>query len=506
MSLSKEAYSALAAIVGERYISDKEFILSGNRVKTPEIPFQYHSADAIVLPADTEQVQKIVKVCNEYGICFVPMVSGVSADAFANRAGSIIIQLSRMNRIIEINEEDRYAIIEPGVRHVQLYPEVRKKGLTYTAAAVGPGGSVLANFTSTSGDHHNQHSASRANRYLLGVEMVLPDGEIIRTGSLQTGSGWFCPDGPGPGLRGIVKGYFGNHGHFGIVTRIAVALDPCHGPAQYHAEGVSPSYKVRMDSPCSKVFCFKYTDIDNLRDAMVKLGEAEVGSTVMKYFYLPATLMMTNSANEFWEKWNSGYKEELKMPLLVHLATKSEAEMEYEETILNDIIRETNGERVRRDIESWWEDHMDFFMIVSRLQSVLRLGGGWMPTKLGADSVHHIFEVGKNISNFIHEFTDTGILFDAPEDYQIVPMEYGHFAHIELLIMWDRTNPAVGPGLGRFRQRSREVDLEKHYHAETPSSMSPASLQLGPLYSNCHEWILKLKESFDPNNVANPTI
>ena len=503
MSISNEAYKALERVVGEKYISRDEFVLAGNRVKTPEVPFLYHTADAIILPGSTEEVQEIVRICNRYGICFVPLVSGVSAEAFANRAGTVLIQLSRMNSIVEINELDRYAVIEPGVRHVQLYPELRKRGFAYTAAAVGPGGSVLANFTSSSGDHHNQHSASRSNRYLLGVEMVLPDGEILRTGSLASG-GWFCPDGPGPSMRGLIKGYFGNHGQLGIITRIAIGINPCAGPAEVESGGISPNYHVRLPGNCSKVFVFNYEDIYDVRDAMLKLGEAEVGATVLKYFYLPATLMMTNSANEFWEKWEGGYKEALTMPLVVHLATRSEAEMAYEEQILEDIVRETGGKRIPREIESWFDDHMDFFMIVSRLQSVLRLGGGWMPIKLAAESVSHMCDIGKSIGDFIHEFTDTGKLFDAPENYQIIPMEYGHFAHIELLVMWDRTNPASGKGVGEFRMRSRETDLKNHFHAETPGSLNANMEILGPLYCDCHLWLRRIKESLDPNNIANP--
>ena len=505
MSLSVEIYKELEAIVGCENITDKPHILAGNRAKTPDYPLEYKSAEAIVRPGNTDELQAVVKLCNKYGIIFAPMVSGVMPTAFASRPNTIIIQLSRMNKIVEINEEDRYVIIEPGVRHVQLYPELRKRGFSYTAASVGPGGSVLANFSSTSGDHHTQYGNSRANRYLLGVEMILPDGEIIRTGSLQTNSGWFCPDGPGPGLRGIVKGYCGNHAQFGIITRIAIAIDPCKGPAELDMGGISPHHHVRMNT-CSKVYVYKFEDLDHLRDAMLKLGEAEVGSTVLKYFYLPATLMMTDSANHFWQKWEEETKEELRMTLVVHLAPRSEAELEYEEAILRDVIAETGGARIKRELEAWWEEHMDFFMIVSRLQSVLRLGGGWAPIKLASESVSHICDVGKNISNFITKYTETGKIFDAPEDYQIIPMEYGHFAHIELLFMWDREDPAAMKGVGEFRAECRQTDLDNHYHGEMPGFLSPGALQLGPLYSNFHIWLKQLKEAFDPNNIACPML
>ena len=505
MSISKEAYAELEAVVGREFISDKDYILAGDREKTPEIPFEYHSADAIILPGSVEEVQKIVKICNRYGIIFVTTVSGVSVDAFANREGTLLIHLKRMNRIIEINPEDRIAIIEPGVRHVQLYPELRKLGLSYVAAAVGPGGSVLANYTSTSGDNHNQHGTSRANRYLLGVEMVTPEGEIVRTGSLQTDSGWFCPDGPGPGLRGIVKGFFGTHGQLGVITRAAIALNPCKGPRETVTEGLSPKHHVYHRSDCSKAYAFTFNNLDDVCDAMLKIGEAEIASTVQKFFYLTLAVMMTESADDFWELWPK-VKEEMAIPLVVHLATNSPEEMAYEEKILMEIIAETGGTRAKKEYEDWWESHMDFFMIVSMLQRTLRLGGGWMPIKLGADSVSHITEVGKSISEFIYDFTETGKIFDAPENFQIVPMEYGHFAHIELLFMWNRLDPAAGKGVAEFRARSRETDLAHHYHAETLSCLNPTSVQLGPLYDNYHVWLQAIKTGFDPNNVSNPIL
>ena len=95
MSLSRELYTTLEAIVGAKNISDKEYILAGNRNRTPEYPFDYHSADAIIMPGSTEEVRDIIRICNQNDICFVTEVSGVSADAFPNRAGTLLIDLKR---------------------------------------------------------------------------------------------------------------------------------------------------------------------------------------------------------------------------------------------------------------------------------------------------------------------------------------------------------------------------------------------------------------------------
>ena len=138
MSLSREAYRELAAVVGEQYISEDDFILAGNRAQTPEIPFAHPSPDAILLPGSVEEVAEIVKICNKYGIEYIGNVTGCIPTAYCTRENSIILHFKRMNKILEINAEDRYAVIEPGVRHVQLYPEVRKLGLSYTAAFLDP--------------------------------------------------------------------------------------------------------------------------------------------------------------------------------------------------------------------------------------------------------------------------------------------------------------------------------------------------------------------------------
>ena len=496
MSISEQVYQELAAVVGARNISRQDFVLAGNRAKTPEIPFAHPSAEAIVLPGSTEEVAEIVRICNRNGLRYVAVVTGCIPSAYASKEDTIIIHLKRMNRM-EINEEDRYALIEPGVRHIQLYPEVRKRGLSYAAPAVGPGGSALVTYACTGGDNHVQYGTSRPTRYLLGVELVTPEGEILRTGSLQTDSGWFCPESPGPSLRGVVRGFSGNAGKIGIVTKCAIALDLCKGPAEIRREGISPHHKMIMDSDCSRVYVFNFQNIQDVCNAILALGENEIGATVQKYFYLPLTLMMTDSANQFWEKWPE-YKKLMNMPLVVHLAPHSPQELAYEEKILFEVMEETHGTRIPRELEQWWEDHMDYFMIVSRLQSVLRLGGSWLPIKCGAESVQHMCDIGESIDTFIHDFTDTGRIFDAPENYQIIPMEYGHFASIELLFMWDRFDPNGFKNMRDFCTASSETDAKNHFHSSSPGGFGKAVEARGKLYSNCHLWAEKIITAYNP--------
>jgi glycolate oxidase len=497
MSLPKDTYAELEGIVGPEYISDREYILAAMRHAMPSSPVKPPSPAAVLLPGSAEEIQRIVNVCNRHGLKFIPTVSSLIGFAYPAGSNTIILHLKRMNRITEINRSDRYAVIEPGVRHGQLRTELMKCGLSYPVAAVGPGGSVLVNFACSSGDNHNQHGASRTNRYILGVEWVLPSGELIRLGSLANDAGWFCGDGPGPSLRGLIKGYAGPFGGFGVITRIAIGLDEWRGPSEMSTEGRSPDYQIRLPEERHKVFIFKFPTLDQLRDAMIEIGKAEIGQAVLKYFNATAALLATKSANDFWNLWDSGlFQRELARPLYVYLATHSAEEMAYEEAVLREIVAETGGAEVDPAIRAIYENNMDFFILVGFLQRVLRLGGAWAPTKLSADSIHHMFEVGKTIPEFLTEFIDKGLIFDAPDNFQIISTEYGHLAHIELLFFWERNQPDWGDIPMQVMARSHETEIRHGHHATMPPRSVPMLEKLGPLYSNCHIWSTKIAEAF----------
>ncbi len=500
MSLPPDAYNALAKIVGPEFISDKEYILAAYRHAPPGTPQKPFSPEAVILPSSTEEVQAIVKTCNRYGIKYTAMTSLLNIGR-AIQPGMLLINMKRMNRILEINVEDRYAVIEPGVRHVQLKPELMKRGLSYPTASVGPGASVLANFVS-SGDHHMQHGTSRVSRYLLGVEWVLPNGEILKIGSLAHDAGWFCPDGPGPSLRGLVRGWIGWGGRFGIVTKIAIGLDAWKGPPVMPGEGHSPSYKVRLPQDRHRVHIFKFPDLDRVRDAMIELGKAEIASAVLKYFYATEAVLTTESANEFWRLWNSGlYQRELPFALWVYLAAWTPEELQYEERVMWDIVRECNGQPVEESIRKKYDENLDhMFIIVSFLQRVLRLGGGWAPVKLGGDSVSHMFEVAKTIPEFLDEFIEKKLILDAQHNFQIIPMEYGHMAHIELLFFYDLNLPDWPNIPASLMQRSTETDIKHGFHASTPVGGKEVMEKLGPLYSNFHIWTERIRSAFQPGN------
>jgi len=483
MSLSEHVYRMLEDIVGQGNISDRPHILAAYRHTSPQGGRKSISPEAVVLPGSTEEIQAIVRVCNRYNIRYTAIVSLFGLGWLVSQQGTIIISLRRMNRILEINEEDGYTVIEPAVRHVQLKPEVMKRGLSYPVPSVGPSCSVMANFLGK-GEHHIQHSYSKNNRYLLGYEWVTPTGEVIRVGSLANDAGWFCPDGPGPSLGGLIQR--GN----GIFTKAAIALDAWKGPSVMPTEGHSPTYKVRLPPDCHKVYIFKFPNLDKVRDFMIEMGKAEIGVGVLKFFYATAAVMFTVSANDFWDLWNSGlFQKELPKAVWVYLATWTPEEMEYEERVMWDIVREFDGEEVDEQVRKKWEDNMDFFIIVSFLQRVLKLGGGWAPI-IHTESLHHTFEIAKTIPEFFDKLIEKELLLNAPHNFQVIPIEYGHGAHIELLFFYDRTSSEGHTIPMEVMQKSMETDIKHAHYSPMPAS--------GELYSNYQVWAAKIKEALEP--------
>ncbi len=130
---------------------------------------------------------------------------------------------------------------------------------------------------------------------------------------------------------------------------------------------------------------------------------------------------------------------------------------------------------------------MDFFIIVSFLQRVLKLGGGWSPI-LHCESLPHSFEIAKTIPEFFAGFIDKGLVLNAPHNFQIIPLEYGHGGHIELLFFYDRFLPDAKMILPELMKQSAETDL-RHGH------YSPSAYR-EKLYSNFQVWATKIKNAF----------
>jgi glycolate oxidase subunit GlcD len=170
---------------------------------------------AVVLPQEKAQVAGIVKTCHAFGVPFVARGAGtgLSGGALALNGG-VVIECARMNQILEVNLEDRYAVVQPGVINLELSKAVAPHGLFYapdpsSQAACTIGGNVAEN----SGGPHTLKYGTTTD-HVLALEVVLPDGEFASFGSR---TGW---------TQGydLVGAFVGSEGTLGVVTEATVRL------------------------------------------------------------------------------------------------------------------------------------------------------------------------------------------------------------------------------------------------------------------------------------------
>src|SRR5688572_21000664 len=171
--------------------------------------------EVVVFPTSTEQLVAIVKICNELKVPFLPRGAGTSlAGGCLPIGGGVMIALTRMKRIHEVNYRDRYAVIEPGVVNLWLTNHLKPHGFHFAPDPSSQGACTIGgNVATNSGGPHTLKYGVTVN-HVLGVEMVLPDASVVMLGGP-------AEDTPGYDLTGVVVG---SEGTFGVVTKIWVRL------------------------------------------------------------------------------------------------------------------------------------------------------------------------------------------------------------------------------------------------------------------------------------------
>ena len=226
MSKIKDVYMEIEKVIGSDYITDKDFMKAAySRNVDPAFPDRW--ADIIVRPETTEEVSEIVKIANKYKIRMVPRGGGADLVGGSVTDEGILLDLTRMNKIIEINEEDYYCEVECGITWGALVSELHSRG--YTTGILGPGSGFSATI---GGGLSNATAGFGSTKYglvpdiCLGVEVVLPNpqGTIIRTGSAANKyAAPFCRYGVAPDFTGL---FMGDVGTMGIKTKAFLRLFP----------------------------------------------------------------------------------------------------------------------------------------------------------------------------------------------------------------------------------------------------------------------------------------
>jgi len=184
-------------------------------------------ASAALAPDTVEQVQAIARIANRYKIPLYTISTGRNlgyGGSAPNASGSVVLDLKRMNRVLEVNENNAYALVEPGVSYFDLYRYIEERGLKVWIDVPDPGwGSPVGNSLDRGGGYTTHQFRNHFDAH-CGMEVVLANGDLVRTGmgAMPGSKSWQqYKTGFGPAIDGIFS-----QSNFGIVTKMGFWLMP----------------------------------------------------------------------------------------------------------------------------------------------------------------------------------------------------------------------------------------------------------------------------------------
>jgi hypothetical protein len=500
----KLIYDELANILGQENISNDPSVMqaySRDCFTIGNLPIR--PPEFVVLPVGTEDIQMIVKLANRYNFPFSVIGTGLSHVVHgAVKDYWCIIDPKRMNRL-EVDKENMYVIVEPYVTHAQVHAEAMKRGLHNAVPSAGGQASCLANhlFQGMAGTGYR---TGYAPRNILGMEWVLPNGEILRTGSLANPrAGHYWGEGPGPDMRGLVRGVFGSLGALGIVTRMAIKLYPWPGPHSFPTVGIGPDVISELPMDRFRWYIFTYSTFEEAIDGMNEIGKSEIGGVLM---HIPPHLMDNHWARnreQYWkacqEEYFAGSCQNNLMICLWGFASKKQ--LQYEERVLMGIIEETGGKLISDDIyQSFVPTTANDWILATWACRGMRQGGSIGSNLAVVDSLDEAIEVFPPMLEILHNYSPP-ILHNFDSSWTL-PFDFCHSALFEVDYAFEKTEE-----VDRVESKCIYESIRRNIGDGVISGavgVSPMN-RVGQFFANFHLPVVKIKRSIDPKNVANPT-
>lgn len=218
----RAAFHELSSLLGERISCSKPDLVAhgGSETHFPLMP-----PDAVAWPETTEEVSQILEICHRHGCPVIPYGQGTALEGHTSAVrGGLCLDMARMNRVLRVDPADMDCDVQPGITREELNRELRQTGLFFP---IDPGANAsLGGMAATraSGTTAVRYGTMRDN--VLGLEVVLADGRVIRTGTRARKSS------AGYDLTAL---FLGSEGTLGIITRLTLRL---HGQPEAISAGI----------------------------------------------------------------------------------------------------------------------------------------------------------------------------------------------------------------------------------------------------------------------------
>ena len=482
MALTKEIYREFEDVVGPDNISDD-----------PAMWTAYFGVQfaAVILPGCTEEVQAVVKLCNKHKLKFRPICTGWTGTFVE---GVVLLDLRRMNRIIEINEKNGYAVVEPYVISAQLQAELMKRGFTCNVKGSGSQcSSMLRGHGSldqtTSGDDRNH----------LAIEWVTPEGDLVRSGSLGSTDEWFGGDGPGPSIRSILTSAFPPGVTPGVFTKAALKIYHWGGPPAFPSQGVSPKYTLKEIPDNMMARYYTFPSVNDMWEAELKIGMAEISFMLYGFNINMVSCNLTTSIEQEEELFGKLSKEAQGYGFFVVIIGNSKGDFEYKKKVLETIIAEHQG----TSMKSLEEPETNGILIANQIRvsgairETFRAGGAFSSIPvMGQRDLTIKWAVGAGEAKL--PLIKAGYIVDDAGLFFGWGVEQGHLGKTEIFCKYDPQNPTATAAVEKWKEEQIHRAIKERYFGYTLGMED----EVGPELMDYHLWWHKVTKAFDPNNTA----
>ena len=445
---------ALIDIVGKEHFSDSLIDL---------VSYSYDASHFTsrpfcgVWPQTAEHVSEILKLANLQKIPVIPRGAGTGLAGMAIPIkGGIVLDLNRMNRIKKISIEDRLAVVEPGVVYASLEKALAQYGFLFPPDPASGKVSTLGGNVATNAGGVKGAKYGTTRDYVLGLQIVLPDGRIMRTGSktMKSVSGY-----------DLTKLFVGSEGTLGVITEITLKINP--------------------KTTAATTALATFNDLEDAGNAV---------SQIMYSGIIPSVLEILGRETIKAINQNT----ELNLPevdaiLLAETDGYTKQETDYQMQKIIDVFNKNNADQVKlaqtqEEAADLWAARKSAYAVLARLKPSLIIEDVTVPMSKIADLLRGIKAISKK--------------------HDIMIATYGHAGdgNLHPQILFDGYNPEEVE-----REKAASADLFKLAIdlGGTLSGEHGIGLQKAPFMLLEHDIVAmdvmrSIKKMLDPNNILNP--
>jgi len=453
--VTEDVLVALREALGAENVKIDEEILDRYKTDEETDPRYHHLPEVVVLPGSTEEVAAVMKIANKYLVPVTPRSAGTSVSCGAVPVhGGIVLLLERMDKIIEMNTEAMYMVVEAGARTIEIQKVANDAGFLYAGDPCSADSCLIGGNIATNAGGNKAVRYGTTRHQVYSIEVVTPTGEITELGNrLKKCSTGYCLD----------QLIMGSEGTLGIITKATLKLLP-----------MCP-YKLDILAV--------FTDVQKAVDLVPNLIKAGLNPTSIEFM----DNGFVRAASDFTEIRLPHYEDGSYVIVTVETFNEDELDMKMEQ--LDEICTQCGATDVLEADERVWRVRRNCLEGTRVLSKVSTSDDLVVPVDKIADCIEHLQEVAKDYNFKLMCLAHAG---DGNLHFQILKCDMSDEEWEDELQRFHAIAYEYVYSLGGRISGEHGIGAKKLAAMETYTD--PVELEI----------MRTIKRAMDPNNILNP--